>query len=253
MKTAALLLAFAACSSAAILKIRPVAGSYDGAYDGRYVQDNSGAYNANDGRYIPDNSGSYVHSDAGYKHDAQGYRHQADKFGGNGGNGNGYNGAGNNGNNGGFGGAYVDRNPAHGAGNAAHGAGNVAHGAGNAAHGVAVGLKQGNAAGLYDNRNYGIIRQTEEVLPDGYHYLYETENKILAEEQGKLERQGSQDEAMNSAGFFEYTGPDAVVYRVDYTANEDGFVPTAAHLPTPPPIPALILKSLEYQRAAGTL
>lgn len=32
-------------------------------------------------------------------------------------------------------------------------------------------LKYGNAAGLYDNRNYGIIRKVEHVEQDGYHYL----------------------------------------------------------------------------------
>lgn len=58
---------------------------------------------------------------------------------------------------------------------------------------------------------------------------------------------------MKAHGFYEYTGPDNVVYRVDYTADEDGFVPQAAHVPTPPPIPALILRALEYQRQQGTL
>lgn len=33
------------------------------------------------------------------------------------------------------------------------------------------GLKTGNAAGLYDNRNYAIIRKVEDVGLDGYHYL----------------------------------------------------------------------------------
>lgn len=33
------------------------------------------------------------------------------------------------------------------------------------------GLKTGSAAGLYDNRNYAIIRKVEDVGPEGYHYL----------------------------------------------------------------------------------
>lgn len=84
-------------------------------------------------------------------------------------------------------------------------------------------------------------------------FRYETENKILAEEQGKLANVGSEKEAMQATGFFEYVGPDNIIYRVDYKADEDGFVPVAAHLPTPPPIPAAILRSLEYQRSIGEL
>jgi hypothetical protein len=82
---------------------------------------------------------------------------------------------------------------------------------------------------------------------------YETENKILGEEQGRLANVGSDSEAMQANGYFEYTGPDNVVYRVDYTANENGFVPSAAHIPTPPPIPEAIIRSLEYQRSIGEL
>lgn len=32
-------------------------------------------------------------------------------------------------------------------------------------------LKQGNAAGLYDNKNYAIIRKIENVEPESYNYL----------------------------------------------------------------------------------
>ncbi|CAH0558111.1 unnamed protein product [Brassicogethes aeneus] len=233
MNTLIIALALVACASAQVYKVVPQAATI-----GRYYHDDTGAYHSNEGKYnndnsgayIPDGSGAYVHDDAGYKHDDAGYRHQEDKY------------------------RHQNEKFGNGAGIVAYRQPAQIHQVGQAAHyAVPVGLKQGNAAGLYDNRNYAIIRKSEEVAPDGYHYLYETENKILAEEQGKLERQGSQDEAINAAGFYEYTGPDAVVYRVDYTANEDGFVPTAAHIPTPPPIPALILKSLEYQRAAGKL
>lgn len=88
------------------------------------------------------------------------------------------------------------------------------------------------------------------MIPWSYIHIfsrYETENGISAAESGKLANKGSQNEAMQASGFFRYTGPDNVVYTVSYRADENGFQPEGAHLPTPPPIPEAILKSLESQ------
>lgn len=68
-----------------------------------------------------------------------------------------------------------------------------------------------------------------------------------------MEQVGSEKEAMHAKGYFKYTGPDNVIYEVEYTANEDGFKPVGAHLPQPPAIPEAIVRSLEYQRSLGLL
>lgn len=84
-------------------------------------------------------------------------------------------------------------------------------------------------------------------------FRYETENGILGEEQGKLANRGTDAEGMKANGFFTYTGPDSIVYTVTYTADENGFIPQGDHLPTPPPVPEAIIKSLEFQRSQGKL
>ncbi|XP_072943006.1 pupal cuticle protein 27-like [Epargyreus clarus] len=72
-----------------------------------------------------------------------------------------------------------------------------------------------------------------------YQYAFETENGIKAQEIGQI-HDGTQ-----AQGGFSYTGDDGHTYTVTYTADEHGFRPQGAHLPTPPPIPEAILKSLE--------
>ncbi|XP_063920002.1 pupal cuticle protein 20-like [Zophobas morio] len=82
-----------------------------------------------------------------------------------------------------------------------------------------------------------------------YYYAYETGNGIQAEERGRLKNAGSANEAESAEGSFSYTGPDGQRYSVQYVADENGFRPVGAHLPTPPPIPEAILRSLEFNRA----
>lgn len=51
------------------------------------------------------------------------------------------------------------------------------------------------------------------------------------------------------SGSYSYTAPDGQKITVTYTADENGFVPQGDHLPTPPPIPDAILKSIEQNAA----
>ncbi|KAG6455987.1 cuticle protein 3 [Manduca sexta] len=87
-------------------------------------------------------------------------------------------------------------------------------------------------------KNAAIIRSDSEVTDQGFRYAYETENGIQADAAG-VEADGIQSE-----GGFSYTGDDGLVYAVRYTADANGFQPQGAHLPTPPPIPEAIAKSL---------
>ncbi|KAF7274223.1 hypothetical protein GWI33_013105, partial [Rhynchophorus ferrugineus] len=70
-------------------------------------------------------------------------------------------------------------------------------------------------------------------------YNYETGNSISAEEHGDARGAGTK-----AQGSFAYVSPEGQRVSVSYTADENGFVPQGSHIPTPPPIPAEILKSL---------
>lgn len=50
-------------------------------------------------------------------------------------------------------------------------------------------------------------------------------------------------------GSYKYTAPDGTPISVTYVADENGFHVEGAHLPTPPPIPEAILRSLQYNAA----
>ncbi|XP_066139475.1 endocuticle structural glycoprotein SgAbd-5-like isoform X2 [Euwallacea fornicatus] len=75
----------------------------------------------------------------------------------------------------------------------------------------------------YDSDNAGI---------DGYNFNFETSNGISQEEQGTLQNAGSENEVMQVRGSYSFTGADGVVYTVTYVADENGFQPKGAHLPS---------------------
>lgn len=114
----------------------------------------------------------------------------------------------------------------------------------------------GSGAGFYSGGGGGAhipITRFENVNNgDGnYRYSYETGNGISAHEEGHPRAAGPEGPAVTAEGAFSYTGPDGVRYSISYTADENGFHPVGAHLPTPPPIPDAILRSLGAAGSAG--
>ena len=79
-------------------------------------------------------------------------------------------------------------------------------------------------AGETEDGTAEVIRHIQEIHPEGYYYTYETENEIIAGESGKLKNSGTPEEAMAAEGYYQYVGDDGKTYRVDYTADENGFV-----------------------------
>ncbi|XP_021702237.1 larval cuticle protein LCP-30 isoform X2 [Aedes aegypti] len=91
----------------------------------------------------------------------------------------------------------------------------------------------------------GVKEDTRELNEDGFFYRFLTENNIEVAQTGRIENRGSDNEVLRTKGFYEFVGDDGVRYRVDYIADENGFQPTGEHLPTPPPIPEEIVRSLQ--------
>ncbi|XP_050301291.1 pupal cuticle protein 20-like [Anthonomus grandis grandis] len=91
-----------------------------------------------------------------------------------------------------------------------------------------------------------ILKLAADNNGDGtYRYQYETGNSISAEEQGEARGQGTK-----AHGSYSYTSPEGEVVSISYTADENGYNPQGSHIPTPPPIPEAILKSLQENAAA---
>lgn len=98
------------------------------------------------------------------------------------------------------------------------------------------------------DRNSNILALSNDVNTDSYSYGFETDNGIAVGENGVAVN------GIQAEGGYSYQGDDGQVYKVTYTADEGGYRPQGAHLPTPPPIPEEILKSLEQNakdEAAG--
>ncbi|XP_045448641.1 pupal cuticle protein 20-like [Melitaea cinxia] len=81
-----------------------------------------------------------------------------------------------------------------------------------------------------------------------YRFSYDTPTGISAHESGAPRASGPEGPAVTAEGGFSYRAPDGQQISLSYTADENGFHPTGSHLPTPPPIPEAILRSIEFNR-----
>jgi hypothetical protein len=98
-----------------------------------------------------------------------------------------------------------------------------------------------------------ILAYENEVPGDGtYRYSYQTGDGITAEEQGEQrpvpDENGVVEPGTVNRGSFSYTSPEGQLITVTYIADENGFQPTGDHLPTPPPVPLAIQRSLNLIR-----
>ncbi|XP_035785751.1 cuticle protein AMP1B-like [Anopheles albimanus] len=81
------------------------------------------------------------------------------------------------------------------------------------------------------------------INADGsYTYNYETSNGISASQ--------ASNDGTNANGNFAFTAPDGQRYEIVYVADEFGFQPQGAHLPTEPPAPDHVIKMLEDMLAS---
>ncbi|XP_026467229.1 endocuticle structural glycoprotein SgAbd-2-like [Ctenocephalides felis] len=96
-------------------------------------------------------------------------------------------------------------------------------------------------AAIDADKNAEVLQREQDVQPEGYSYSYSISNGIAAQEQGRL-----QNDAIAAQGSFQFTAPDGTQVQLTYVADEEGFHPQGPHLPTPPPIPDHVLKSIQY-------
>ncbi|XP_047515159.1 pupal cuticle protein 27-like [Pieris napi] len=79
-----------------------------------------------------------------------------------------------------------------------------------------------------------------------FHYSYDTADGTKISSEGKLLK-NDKNEGMGEAviGSVSYTDDEGKDFSLSYTADENGYRPVGAHLPTPPPIPPEIARALE--------
>ncbi|XP_035775233.1 larval cuticle protein LCP-30-like isoform X1 [Anopheles albimanus] len=217
----------------------PSDSRYYNRNDGRYITRNDGRYySGNDGRYVPGNDGRYVHVDNKYKHIEGKAGSGAGSQGGSGGAGGG--------SGGGLGVSRIGGTNGDESGTTKPAVVPVPVVITTPVPTLARTV-QAKVAPKASADGWKIVRLENQIEKDGYHYIFETENGILAEEAGRIEDKGTAGEGLRSQGFYQYVGDDGVLYRVDYVADGNGFLPQGDHIPKVPPAIEKLLKYLASQ------
>ncbi|KAF9791580.1 hypothetical protein SFRURICE_008798 [Spodoptera frugiperda] len=113
--------------------------------------------------------------------------------------------------------------------------------------GASAGLQTPYSGGqAYGGNQVEILRYENEINEDGYHYAFETSDGTKSEQQGRVYPGAKPEEgSLVVSGSYSYVGDDGQTYTVTYIADENGYRAEGAHLPTPPPVPAGISRSLQ--------
>ncbi|KAF2905756.1 hypothetical protein ILUMI_00416 [Ignelater luminosus] len=92
-----------------------------------------------------------------------------------------------------------------------------------------------------------IVSQESSVDTDGkFHYSYESADGSKAVQDGQLKALDKDEAGEAVVGSYEYKGDDGQTYHVEYTADENGYVPHGDHIPA---IPEPILRALEWAKS----
>ncbi|KAG8233380.1 hypothetical protein J437_LFUL005842 [Ladona fulva] len=92
-----------------------------------------------------------------------------------------------------------------------------------------------------------IVSMRSDVSHDGnFHYSYESADGTKAEQVGEVRDFGEDKKGSVASGSYEFIGDDGQLYKVEYTADENGFQARGAHLPVAPPVPEAIARALAY-------
>lgn len=77
-----------------------------------------------------------------------------------------------------------------------------------------------------------ITRSQSDVGTDTFKYDFETSDGASQSATGQLKQIDEDNAAVVQSGSYKYIGDDGHTYEVEWTADEFGFHPKAAHIPT---------------------
>ncbi|XP_068145408.1 larval cuticle protein 1 [Drosophila tropicalis] len=107
--------------------------------------------------------------------------------------------------------------------------------------GMAVALSPGHVSSRAEDVHAEVKSEHSDVRADGF-----DSNLVVS---NSIQQASSGDEHGNIHGSFSWVSPEGEHIEVKYVANENGYQPSGAVLPTPPPIPVEIARALAWLEA----